>query len=164
MAVLLDGGDFPTAFPERDRLLCELMYGAGLRVSEAAHIKIEDLRPEQKAILIHGKGGPYGKSAKQRLVPLNPHSRKALDEYLSARVRFPNVETNVLFFAVRNRYEKSSTKIESINVRSIARMLLYMTQVRGLQPMHPHYCATRARLTCSTTAVPWTSSPRSWDT
>jgi integrase/recombinase XerC len=146
MAVLLDGGDFPTVFPERDRLLCELMYGAGLRVSEAAHITLDDLRPEQKAILIHGKGGPYGTNAKQRLVPLNPHSRKALDEYLDARVRFLKVETSVLFFAVRNRYEKSSTNIEPIDVRSISRMLLHMTQVRGLQPMHPHLlrhaCAT----------------------
>jgi site-specific recombinase XerD len=36
--------------------------------------------------------------------------------------------------------------IEPINVRSIARMLLYMTKVRGLQRMHPHLlrhaCAT----------------------
>ena len=56
------------------------------------------------------------------------------------------MEIGVLFFAVRNRYEKSSTNIEPINVRSIVRMLLYMTQVRGLQPMHPHLlrhaCAT----------------------
>src|SRR5882724_4157710 len=58
MAALLDGGDFPTAFPARDKLLCELMYGAGLRVSEAAHITLDDLRPEQNVILIHGKGGP----------------------------------------------------------------------------------------------------------
>src|SRR5882724_4045118 len=79
MAALLDGGDFPTAFPARDKLLCELMYGAGLRVSEAAHITLDDLRPEQSVILIHGKGGPYGKSARPRLVPLNPHSQKALD-------------------------------------------------------------------------------------
>jgi len=85
MAILLDGGDFPTAFPARDKLLCELMYGAALRVSEAAHIMLDDLRPEQKTILIHGKGGLYGKNAKQRLVPLNPHSQKALDAYQRVR-------------------------------------------------------------------------------
>ena len=146
MTTLLDGGDFPTAFPERDKLLCELLYGAGLRVSEAAHMKLDDLRLEQKAILIHGKGGPYGKSAKQRLVPLNPHSRKAVDEYLVARATFLKVGTNVLFFAARNRYAKSPGDIEPIDVRSISRMLLHMTKVRGLQPMHPHLlrhaCAT----------------------
>jgi integrase/recombinase XerC len=146
MAVLLDGGDFPTAFPERDKLLCELMYGAGLRVSEAAHVTLDDLRPEQSVILIHGKGGPYGKNAKHRLVPLNPHSQKALDEYLDARAKFLKVETNVLFFGARNRYAKSPADVEPIDVRSIARMLLHMTKVRGLQRMHPHLlrhaCAT----------------------
>src|ERR1700730_6321269 len=85
MKILLDGGDFPTAFPERDRLLLELMYGAGLRVSEATQIRLDDLRPEQDAILINGKGGPYGKNAKHRLVPLNPKSRSALDAYLVER-------------------------------------------------------------------------------
>ena len=84
MTIFLDGGDFrggdfPTAFPERDRLLLELMYGSGLRVSEAAQIRLDDLRPEQNAILINGKGGPYGKNAKHRLVPLNPSSYKALN-------------------------------------------------------------------------------------
>ena len=59
MRVLLDG-DFPTAFPERDKLMLELLYGSGLRVSEAANIKLQDLRPEQRGILIHGKGGMCG--------------------------------------------------------------------------------------------------------
>jgi site-specific recombinase XerD len=36
MAVLLDGGVFPTAFPERDKLLCELMYGSAHQVRRFA--------------------------------------------------------------------------------------------------------------------------------
>lgn len=145
MTQLLDGGDFPTAFPERDRLLLELMYGVGLRVSEAAQIRLDDLRPEQNAILINGKGGPYGKNAKHRLVPLNPRSRAALDAYLARRkkvAKLNEIETQALFFAVRNR---CSTP-KALNVRSINRMLLQMTKVRGLPPMHPHLlrhaCAT----------------------
>ncbi len=107
MTILLDGGDFPTAFPDRDRLLLELMYGAGLRVSEVAQIRLDDLRPEQNAILINGKGGPYGKSAKHRLVPLNPKSRQALDAYLIQRekvVTANRLQTQALFFRVRDRY------------------------------------------------------------
>ena len=147
MSILLDGGDFPTAFPERDRLLLELMYGSGLRVSEAAQIRLEDLRPEQRAILINGKGGPYGKNAKHRLVPLNPKSQKALDAYLVERekaVRKNKLQTHAMFFAVRNRYNANAG--DPINVRSIHRMLLQITKMRGLQPMHPHLlrhaCAT----------------------
>jgi integrase/recombinase XerC len=146
MAILLDG-DFPTAFPQRDKLLCELLYGAGLRVTEAAQIRLDDLRPEQNAILIHGKGGPYGKNAKHRLVPLNPPSRQALDSYLIERDKVAKrykLETQALFFALRNRSVEEQR--ESINVRSIRRMLLEITKLRGLPPMHPHLlrhaCAT----------------------
>jgi integrase/recombinase XerC len=150
MATFLNG-PFPTAFPERDKLICELLYSCGLRVSEAANIRLTDMRPEQSAILIHGKGGMYGKAAKLRLVPLNRVSQAALDEYLIARAKvlagheLRNLETDVLFFAVRNRYAKGPS-IEPIDVRSIRRLVLYMTQVRGLRPMHPHLlrhaCAT----------------------
>jgi integrase/recombinase XerC len=147
MKFLLDGGDFPTAFPERDRLLLELMYGAGLRVSETAQIKLGDLRPEQNAILINGKGGPYGKSAKYRLIPMNPKSQEALNAYLVEREKMAaanDIQSEALFFAVRDRYASAAKR--SINVRSVHRMLLHMTKVRGLPPMHPHLlrhaCAT----------------------
>jgi site-specific recombinase XerD len=146
MVILLDG-EFPTAFPQRDRLLCELMYGSGLRVAEVAQIRLDDLRPEQNAILINGKGGPYGKNAKHRLVPLNPHSREALEIYLIERdkmVKRYKLETQALFFAVRNRYSEEHRG--SLDVRSIRRMLLQITKSRGLPPMHPHLlrhaCAT----------------------
>ena len=147
MRILRDG-DFPTAFPERDKLLLELLYGSGLRVSEAANIKLEDLRPEQRGILIHGKGGMFGKASKERLVPLNPYSQGALDVYLAKRSKFierAKRQTQALFFAVRNRYVGDG-KLQSINVRSVGRMLMQMTKVRGLQPLHPHLlrhaCAT----------------------
>jgi integrase/recombinase XerC len=123
------------------------MYGAGLRVTEAAQIGLADLRPEQDAILIHGKGGPYGKNAKHRLVPLNPSSRKALDIYLIERdnmVKRYKLETGALFFAVRNRYAEEERG--PLNVRSVRRMLVEITKLRGLPPMHPHLlrhaCAT----------------------
>jgi site-specific recombinase XerD len=137
------GGDFPTAFPERDRLICELLYGVGLRVSEVAHIRLDDFRPEQNALLIHGKGGPYGKAAKHRVVPLNPNVQSALDTYLVARVKMVKklkVETDALFFGLRN------SKGESISVRSVARMLASITDLRKLPRLHPHLlrhaCAT----------------------
>jgi site-specific recombinase XerD len=149
MTILLDSGNFPTAFPERDRLLLELMYGSGLRVSEAAQIRLPDLRPEQNAILINGKGGPYGKSAKHRLVPLNPKSRSALETYLVERdavAKRDRIEPKALFFPVRVRNRYAGVEREPLTTRSVHRMLLHMTKVRGLQPMHPHLlrhaCAT----------------------
>jgi integrase/recombinase XerC len=123
------------------------MYGSGLRVSEAAQIRLEDLRPEQSAIHIHGKGGPYGKSSKFRLVPLNPKSRLALESYLVQRqtvARRNNIQTKALFFAMRNRCP--GAKKGSLNVRSVNRMLWHICKVRALPAMHPHLlrhaCAT----------------------
>jgi len=51
------------------------------------------------------------------------------------------LETRSLFFGLRNNEVGSA-----ISVRSVFRMLLHMTKVRGLQRMHPHLlrhaCAT----------------------
>jgi site-specific recombinase XerD len=63
-----------------------------------------------------------GKAAMQRLVPLNGIVREALDKYLIARAKAPRGQSNVLFFAMRNRYALKT--IEPISVRSIRRMLL----------------------------------------
>ena len=86
----------------------------------------------------------YGKAGRQRLVPLNPHSKKALDEHLAARSRVlveRKLETRALFFSRSN-----SSDGAPIDVRSVARMLVQMTKVRRLQRMHPHLlrhaCAT----------------------
>jgi integrase/recombinase XerC len=143
IALLLDG-DFPTAFPQRDRLILELLYGAGLRVSEAAHISLDDLRPEQNAILIHGKGGHYGKAAKLRVVPINPYVEKALRPYLALRAKVlerRKLNLRALFFGLAGKHSEGP-----LSTRSVHRMLLHMTEVRGLQPMHPHLlrhaCAT----------------------
>ena len=77
--------------------------------------------------LIHGKGGMYGKAGKVRLAPLNRVSQRALGEYIQARSRIleeRGVESQVLFFAVRNRYKRGVASLEPINVRSISRMLV----------------------------------------
>jgi integrase/recombinase XerC len=57
-------------------------------------------------------------------------------------------ETTALFFRVRGKFAhtKSAGSALPINVRSVHRMLLQITKVRGLPPMHPHLlrhaCAT----------------------
>src|SRR5246127_796783 len=74
MNTVLDG-EMPevAAFPERDRLLLELLYGCGIRNSELIGINVDDVRLSAEAILIRGKGKkeryvPFGESAKRALV------------------------------------------------------------------------------------------------
>ena len=69
------------AFPERDRLLLELLYGCGIRNSELVGINLEDVRPSAEAILIRGKG------KKERYVPFGGTAASALADNLPERQR-----------------------------------------------------------------------------
>src|SRR5512146_3447253 len=71
-------GELPetAAFPERDRLLLELLYGCGIRNSELVGINLEDVRLSAEAILIRGKG------KKERYVPFGDSAKGALGAYL----------------------------------------------------------------------------------
>ena len=67
------------AFPERDRLMLELLYGCGIRNSELTGINLDDIRLSAEAILIRGKG------KKERYVPFGDSVKSALAAYLPAR-------------------------------------------------------------------------------
>jgi integrase/recombinase XerC len=58
-----------------ERLVVTLLYTLGLRISELASLKIDDISDEWVRVI--------GKGNKQRDVPLLLHSKKLLDEYLS---------------------------------------------------------------------------------
>lgn len=68
-----------SAFKYRDKAMLELMYGAGLRVSELVNLTLYSIDFSNDVILIEGKG------KKERIVPLNPYSKKALIDYLEVR-------------------------------------------------------------------------------
>lgn len=72
-------GHIDTASPEgiRDRALFELIYSAGLRVSEAAGLTLERLFLEDGLLRVLGKGG------KERLVPLGGEAVHWLKRYLT---------------------------------------------------------------------------------
>lgn len=61
--------------PERDRLLFELLYGCGLRISEAVGLNYEDFDRTERWIRVHGKG------RKMRQVPYGAKTAAALDAY-----------------------------------------------------------------------------------
>ncbi|MHB1209799.1 MAG: tyrosine recombinase [Acidimicrobiales bacterium] len=78
----------------RDRALLELLYGTGVRVSEAIGIGLEDLDFDEELILVTGKG------SKQRLVPIGAALRRALEGYLGAggRNEFANSKRSSALF------------------------------------------------------------------
>ncbi len=70
--------------PEGLRLVCllELLYGAGLRVSELVSLPLAAARGDPRFLVIRGKGD------KERLVPIGAAARDALTAYLAMRGHF----------------------------------------------------------------------------
>jgi len=73
MTTILDG-PMPeqAAFPERDRVIFELLYGCGIRNSELIGINLDHIYWSNEAILVRGKG------KKERFVPLSDSAAIAL--------------------------------------------------------------------------------------
>jgi integrase/recombinase XerD len=77
---VIDPGDPPDPVRLRDRALLELLYAAGLRISEALGLDAEDLSAEGGFVRVIGKGD------KERLVPVGEEALAWLDRYeLGAR-------------------------------------------------------------------------------
>jgi integrase/recombinase XerC len=85
-----------SAFELRDRALFEVLYGAGLRVSEAAALELADLdRDRYGTLLVHVRRGKGGKS---RTVPLGAKAEEALDAWIAARAALAR-EPQALFIS-----------------------------------------------------------------
>jgi integrase/recombinase XerD len=67
-------GDDPLA--QRDRALLELLYGTGIRISEAVGLDLADVDLEDGMLRVFGKG------SKERVVPVGRSARVALEAYL----------------------------------------------------------------------------------
>jgi integrase/recombinase XerD len=69
----VNGGD---AIALRDRALLEVMYGCGLRASEAVGLDVNDVDLRRSFVRAHGKGN------KERIVPLGREAASAVTRYL----------------------------------------------------------------------------------
>ncbi|HMC35234.1 MAG TPA: tyrosine recombinase XerC, partial [Myxococcales bacterium] len=105
----------------RDRAAFELLYGAGLRVSELVGLNLDDVA--QDSLRVRGKGG------RERIVPLLRKARGALDAYLARRAELRPSGT-ALFLNRRGT---------RLTVRSVARHLAKYALIAGARRhVHPH--------------------------
>ena len=110
----------------RDRALVELLYGAGLRVSEAVGLERNGVDLEQRIVRCTGKG------SKERVVPVGREAVEALRRYLS-RGR--------PYLDVRHRPELFLNARGGGLTRAGAFLILRkLAEVAGLEPgrVHPH--------------------------
>jgi integrase/recombinase XerC len=115
------------AFPERDRLMLELLYGCGIRNSELTGINLDDIRLSAEAILIRGKG------KKERYVPFGDSAKNALAAYLPARQAvLSGRRKNNPALLINQRGGRLTT-------RSVGRIIKKIAVAKGLSPdVHPH--------------------------
>ena len=115
---LLNGVEFDDGFiGERDKLIIELFYVTGIRLSELINIKISDLNFDNNLVKV------LGKRNKERLIPLSTRIVKELqffiekykiDNYLFTNLGGTKVYTKLVYRIV-NKY---IGKISSINKKS----------------------------------------------
>src|SRR5580658_4775418 len=122
------------SFPERDRLLFELLYGCGIRNSELVGINLDDISMSNEAILIRGKG------KKERYVPFGGSALSALAAYLPWRQQLlatlknnkPTPGKFVPALLINQRGGRLTT-------RSVGRVVKRIATAKGLSPeVHPH--------------------------
>jgi len=122
-------GEMPkvAAFPERDRLMLELLYGCGIRNSELTGINLDDIRLSAEAILIRGKG------KKERYVPFGESVKSALAAYLPERQKIfgpGHKPSDALLINWRGG---------RLTTRSVGRIIKKIAVAKGLSPdVHPH--------------------------
>ncbi|MCY4588135.1 MAG: tyrosine recombinase XerC [Bryobacterales bacterium] len=105
----------------RDRVIFELLYGCGLRVSELVGLNIEDLDFSERWIRVRGKG------RKERLVPFGERADEAVQAYLQAR---GHVEQRALLL---------NTRVGRLSSRSVERIVKrYALLFSGDPDLHPH--------------------------
>lgn len=106
----------------RDLAVMTLLYGAGLRINEALSLNYDD-RPQSETMTIIGKG------SKERLVPILPIIRKAIDQYISI-CPFAFGKNTPLFFGMRGK---------RLNARAIQLRLQNLRRQLGLpETATPH--------------------------
>ena len=76
---LVESPDGSTPLGRRDRAILELFYASGLRLSEMVALDVEDVNISARIVRVAGKGG------KDRLVPFNTSTQKALRVWYSDR-------------------------------------------------------------------------------
>ena len=105
---ILDSVDLKTWTGLRDRAILEVLYGCGLRVSEAVGLRISDVYLEEGFVRIIGKGD------KQRIVPLGEPAADAIRNYLEGRVAPADTASEDLLFL--NRFGKSLSRVSMFNM------------------------------------------------
>ena len=66
-----------------EKVVIFTLLDTGLRVSELASLTKENVLWQDRRLLVHGKGGPFGKKTKRRIVPLTERAFTVLSHHFA---------------------------------------------------------------------------------
>ena len=108
VSAIMDSVDLKAPAGKRDRAILEVLYGCGLRVSEAASLRISKINFEDGFVDVIGKGD------KQRLVPLGEMAADAIRAYLEDRpLPYSRAQEDILFL---NKFGKPLSRVSIFNI------------------------------------------------
>jgi len=124
----------PTAWPERDRVLFELLYGCGIRNAELTGLNLEDIHWANEVILVRGKG------RKQRYVPLGDAAAEAIRSYLPKReAKLVQARKSTPALLLNARLRVGNHGDARLTTRSVGRIVKTLAVANGLSAdTHPH--------------------------
>ena len=125
VTAILESVDLKKPYGKRDRAILEVLYGCGLRVSEAANLRISHVYLDEGFVDVIGKGD------KQRLVPLGEVAADAIRAYLPDRPE--PAERKFEDYLFLNRFGKPLSRI------SIFKLVKDQAMAAGIQKeISPH--------------------------
>lgn len=131
MGRMLDALDDPSPLGLRDRALLEVLYGCGLRASEASALDMGNIYAEEGFLRVFGKG------SRERMVPVAGCAAASLERYLtdarpalSRRARRPNPrDVSAVFLNARGG---------RLTRQSVYRTVSAAGGLIGVEGLHPH--------------------------
>ncbi len=93
---------------KRDRAILEVLYGCGLRVSEAVGLRFSRVFPDE------GFTGVIGKGNKERLVPMGDMAAEAVRNYIAVRPAPEDSKFDDILFL--NRYHRPLSRVSVFNL------------------------------------------------
>ena len=115
--------DISNALGQRNRLILEVLYASGVRVSELVNIKVKDINDEEIKVL--------GKGNKERITRIGDYAREILDLYLSEGYLELNKKNSEYLFL-----NKDGDKLTTRGIRYILDQIIKNTNVN--KKISPH--------------------------
>jgi len=99
----------------REKFVVWTLLDTGIRLSEFENLRKDNIQWQEKRLVIYGKGGPYGKKSKRRIIPMTDRVRRLIEHH----------------FAEHDTPE--------ISKRTIARVVKQVANKAGIsKPVSPH--------------------------